>query len=75
MVINNALVFFTIQQTCRWPWQLLSVACLSLAAKMEEPFVPSLLDLQVYFFLNELSRVKVITSIFLFSMSIVVIST
>ncbi|KAL5759745.1 hypothetical protein ACOSP7_018249 [Xanthoceras sorbifolium] len=30
-----------------WPWQLLSVACLSLAAKMEEPLVPSLLDLQV----------------------------
>lgn len=30
-----------------WPLQLLSVACLSLAAKMEEPMVPSLLDLQV----------------------------
>ncbi|KAL6187100.1 hypothetical protein ACLB2K_043215 [Fragaria x ananassa] len=30
-----------------WPMQLLSVACLSLAAKMEEPLVPSLLDLQV----------------------------
>ncbi|XP_015884178.2 cyclin-D1-1 [Ziziphus jujuba] len=30
-----------------WPLQLLSVACLSLAAKMEEPLVPSLLDLQV----------------------------
>lgn len=30
-----------------WPWQLLSVACLSLAAKMEETAVPSLLDLQV----------------------------
>ncbi|KAL1550902.1 cyclin-D1-1-like [Salvia divinorum] len=30
-----------------WPFQLLSVACLSLAAKMEEPIVPSLLDLQV----------------------------
>lgn len=29
-----------------WPWQLLSVACLSLAAKMEETVVPSLLDLQ-----------------------------
>lgn len=27
--------------------QLLSVACLSLAAKMEEPLVPSLLELQV----------------------------
>ncbi|KAI3452770.1 hypothetical protein Pfo_009433 [Paulownia fortunei] len=30
-----------------WPLQLLSVACLSLAAKMEESLVPSLLDLQV----------------------------
>ncbi|GAB2280415.1 hypothetical protein Dimus_015048 [Dionaea muscipula] len=30
-----------------WPLQLLSVACLSLAAKMEEPLVPSLGDLQV----------------------------
>lgn len=30
-----------------WPLQLLSVACLSLAAKMEERLVPSLLDLQV----------------------------
>ncbi|XP_019420166.1 PREDICTED: cyclin-D1-1-like isoform X2 [Lupinus angustifolius] len=30
-----------------WPLQLVSVACLSLAAKMEEPVVPSLLDLQV----------------------------
>lgn len=29
-----------------WPMQLLSVACLSLAAKMEEPLVPPLLDLQ-----------------------------
>ncbi|KAK8698847.1 hypothetical protein V6N13_114953 [Hibiscus sabdariffa] len=29
-----------------WPFQLLSVACLSLAAKMEEPEVPLLLDLQ-----------------------------
>lgn len=30
-----------------WPLQLLSLACLSLAAKMEEPLVPSILDLQV----------------------------
>ncbi|KAJ6812389.1 cyclin-D2-1 [Iris pallida] len=30
-----------------WAMQLLSVACLSLAAKMEETLVPSLLDLQV----------------------------
>ncbi|KDP21306.1 hypothetical protein JCGZ_21777 [Jatropha curcas] len=34
-------------QTKGWPMQLLSVACLSLAAKMEEALVPSLLDLQV----------------------------
>ncbi|XP_068654317.1 cyclin-D2-1-like [Aristolochia californica] len=30
-----------------WPFQLLSVACLSLAAKMEETYVPLLLDFQV----------------------------
>ncbi|XP_012568232.1 cyclin-D1-1 [Cicer arietinum] len=34
-------------QTNGWPLQLLAVACLSLAAKMEESLVPSLLDLQV----------------------------
>ncbi|XP_059316581.1 cyclin-D1-1 [Lycium ferocissimum] len=37
----------SLPQTNGWPLQLLSVACLSLAAKMEEPLVPSLLDLQV----------------------------
>ncbi|KAK7343532.1 hypothetical protein VNO77_12333 [Canavalia gladiata] len=31
-----------------WAFQLLSVACLSLAAKMEEPNVPLLLDLQLF---------------------------
>ncbi|GKV19806.1 hypothetical protein SLEP1_g30024 [Rubroshorea leprosula] len=31
-----------------WPFQLLSVACLSLAAKMEETEVPLLLDLQLF---------------------------
>ncbi|TYK29451.1 cyclin-D4-2-like [Cucumis melo var. makuwa] len=31
-----------------WAFQLLSVACLSLAAKMEEPEVPLLLDLQIF---------------------------
>ncbi|KAL8550445.1 hypothetical protein ACS0TY_009034 [Phlomoides rotata] len=36
-----------LQKMSGWPLQLLSVACLSLAAKMEEPLVPSLLDLQV----------------------------
>lgn len=30
-----------------WPFQLLSVACLALAAKMEEISVPLLLDLQM----------------------------
>ncbi|CAL9064620.1 unnamed protein product, partial [Musa banksii] len=30
-----------------WPMQLLSVACVSVAAKMEETHVPSLLDLQI----------------------------
>ncbi|XP_027160338.1 cyclin-D4-1-like [Coffea eugenioides] len=30
-----------------WQYQLLSVACLSLAAKMEEPRVPLLIDLQI----------------------------
>ncbi|CAI8587666.1 unnamed protein product [Vicia faba] len=34
-------------QSNGWPLQLLSVASLSLAAKMEETIVPSLLDLQV----------------------------
>ncbi|MED6156864.1 hypothetical protein PIB30_018436 [Stylosanthes scabra] len=31
-----------------WAYQLLSVACLSVAAKMEEPQVPLLLDLQLF---------------------------
>ncbi|XP_058190400.1 cyclin-D4-1-like isoform X2 [Rhododendron vialii] len=31
-----------------WPFQLLAVACLSLAAKMEERYVPLLLDLQIF---------------------------
>ncbi|KAK2974466.1 hypothetical protein RJ640_018631 [Escallonia rubra] len=35
------------QQANGWPFQLLAVACLSLAAKMEEPYVPVLIDLQV----------------------------
>ncbi|EPS60688.1 hypothetical protein M569_14114, partial [Genlisea aurea] len=36
-----------IQKISGWPLRLLSVACLSLAAKLEEPLVPSLVDLQV----------------------------
>ncbi|KAL6209961.1 hypothetical protein ACLB2K_020899 [Fragaria x ananassa] len=35
------------RQHGRWPFQLLSVACLSLAAKMEEPHVPYIVDLQI----------------------------
>ncbi len=37
-----------LQQGKAWMLQLLSVACLSLAAKMEETEVPILLDLQVF---------------------------
>ncbi|XWS54669.1 hypothetical protein CRYUN_Cryun10bG0108300 [Craigia yunnanensis] len=37
----------SLPQANGWPFQLLSVVCLSLAAKMEEPQVPLLLDLQV----------------------------
>lgn len=40
--------FFFLQRRNRWPFQLLSVACLSLAAKMEEPQVPLLSDLQIF---------------------------
>ncbi|KAL0664667.1 hypothetical protein Bca4012_101505 [Brassica carinata] len=36
-----------LQETSGWPMQLLAVACLSLAAKMEEVVVPSLFDFQV----------------------------
>jgi cyclin D1/2/4 len=34
------------QQEDGWAMQLLAVTCVSLAAKMEETLVPSLLDLQ-----------------------------
>ncbi|CAK7339742.1 unnamed protein product [Dovyalis caffra] len=37
----------TLQQGKGWPLQLLAVACLSLAAKMEETRVPTLLDVQI----------------------------
>ncbi|XP_058776847.1 cyclin-D1-1-like isoform X2 [Vicia villosa] len=40
-------VAWILKQSNGWPLQLLSVASLSLAAKMEETLVPSLLDLQV----------------------------
>ncbi|PKI56222.1 hypothetical protein CRG98_023417 [Punica granatum] len=45
--LDRFLYSRSLPQTDGWPMQLLSVACLSLAAKMEEPLVPSLLDLQV----------------------------
>ncbi|KAL5725270.1 hypothetical protein ACHQM5_008431 [Ranunculus cassubicifolius] len=52
--MDRFLASRVLPQTSGWPLQLLSIACLSLAAKMEEPLVPSLLDLQVegtkYFF-------------------------
>ncbi|XP_052881490.1 cyclin-D1-1 isoform X2 [Gossypium arboreum] len=44
---REASVAWILKQASGWPLQLLSTACLSLAAKMEEPLVPSLLDLQV----------------------------
>ncbi|KAM1437891.1 hypothetical protein ACFX14_011677 [Malus domestica] len=45
--LDRFLYSHRLPQANGWPMQLLSVACLSLAAKMEEPLVPSLLDLQV----------------------------
>ncbi|THG14823.1 hypothetical protein TEA_018678 [Camellia sinensis var. sinensis] len=44
---SHALPYRSAQEGKRWLWQLLSVACLSLAAKMEETRAPLLLDLQV----------------------------
>ncbi|KAK4763421.1 hypothetical protein SAY86_009189 [Trapa natans] len=45
--MDRFLYSHSLPQTDEWPMQLLSVACLSLAAKMEEPLIPSLLDLQI----------------------------
>ncbi|KAK4785791.1 hypothetical protein SAY86_002480 [Trapa natans] len=45
--MDRFLCSHKLPQTDGWPMQLLSIACLSLAAKMEEPLVPSLLDLQI----------------------------
>ncbi|CAJ1943029.1 unnamed protein product [Sphenostylis stenocarpa] len=45
--LDRFLKSHTLTQDKAWPLQLLSVACLSLAAKMEETKVPHLLDLQV----------------------------
>ncbi|XVF67424.1 hypothetical protein PTKIN_Ptkin10aG0120000 [Pterospermum kingtungense] len=45
---DRFLSFYSLPQSNGWPFQLLSVACLSLAAKMEETQVPLLLDLQIF---------------------------
>ncbi|XP_010913507.1 cyclin-D2-1 isoform X1 [Elaeis guineensis] len=45
--VDRFLSSHRLPQSNGWALQLLSVACLSLAAKMEETLVPSLLDLQV----------------------------
>lgn len=45
--LDRFLSSYQLPQGLGWPFQLLSVACLSLAAKMEETLVPALLDLQV----------------------------
>lgn len=45
--LDRFLYSHRLPETNGWALQLLSVACLSLAAKMEEPLVPSLLDLQI----------------------------
>jgi cyclin D1/2/4 len=45
--LDRFLSSHELPQGVGWPLQLLSVACLSLAAKMEETEVPLLLDLQV----------------------------
>ncbi|KAL1370935.1 hypothetical protein HN51_001143 [Arachis hypogaea] len=45
--LDRFLLSHTLKQDKTWPLQLLSVACLSLAAKMEETKVPLLLDLQM----------------------------
>ncbi|OVA03973.1 Cyclin [Macleaya cordata] len=45
--LDRFLSYTTLPPGNGWPLQLLSVACLSLAAKMEEIKVPLLLDLQI----------------------------
>lgn len=54
-----------------WPLQLLSVACLSLAAKMEEPLVPSLLDLQVFNFYILVNNINLNHHIYLILMKLI----
>ncbi|KAF5733216.1 cyclin-D4-1-like isoform X1 [Tripterygium wilfordii] len=46
--LDRFLSSHSLPQANGWPFQLLSVACLSLAAKMEEPHVPLLSDLQLF---------------------------
>ncbi|CAJ1977320.1 unnamed protein product [Sphenostylis stenocarpa] len=46
--LDRFLSLCSLPQSSGWPFQLLSVACLSLAAKMEESHVPFLLDLQLF---------------------------
>ncbi|KAK7280245.1 hypothetical protein RJT34_25307 [Clitoria ternatea] len=46
--LDRFLSCSTLPRASGWAFQLLSVACLSLAAKMEEPHVPLLLDLQLF---------------------------
>ncbi|CAN6182581.1 unnamed protein product [Urochloa humidicola] len=45
--LDRFLSLYQLPEDKAWMTQLLSVACLSLAAKMEETYVPSSLDLQV----------------------------
>ncbi|WVY96734.1 hypothetical protein V8G54_028885 [Vigna mungo] len=46
--LDRFLSLCSLPQSSGWPFQLISVACLSLAAKMEESHVPFLLDLQLF---------------------------
>lgn len=45
--LDRFLSLYQLPEGKSWTTQLLSVACLSLAAKMEETYVPPSLDLQV----------------------------
>lgn len=63
--LDRFLFSFRFQNEKPWMTQLAAVACLSLAAKMEETHVPLLLDLQVCFILTlaklqETKRTKLI---------------